>query len=65
MGIRVDGEPARPSCWPPSPSLLHHPALHGLRAAVLVRLDDVEEPLLAELVEDAWRVMAPAKLQAG
>ena len=33
--------------------------------AVLVRLDDVEEDLLAELVTDAWRSRAPKKLLAG
>ena len=32
--------------------------------AVLVRLDDVGLPALAELVEDAWLARAPKRLRA-
>jgi hypothetical protein len=34
-------------------------------AYVLVRLDRIGHELLAELVEDAWRLRAPKKLQDG
>lgn len=30
--------------------------------AILIRLDAIEEPLLAKLVEDAWRLRAPRRL---
>lgn len=65
MGIRVDGEAGKAELLAAEPDVCFTiPHFTGY-AAVLVRLDDVEEPLLAELVEDAWRVMAPAKLRAG
>ena len=46
-----------------APEVLFTTPHYDGHAYVLVRLDEVTEPMLRELVEDAWRCRAPESLQ--
>lgn len=63
LGVRVadEGEKAEVLAAEPD-ACFTIPHFDGY-PAVLVRLDDVEVDLLEELVTDAWRAMASAKLR--
>ncbi|SDP28217.1 hypothetical protein SAMN05660199_03568 [Klenkia soli] len=62
MAVRVDGEGGKADLLAAEPEVCFTiPHFDGF-PAVLVRLDEVEPTLLAELVEDAWRVQASPKL---
>ena len=64
LGVRVAGEGEKAELLAAESEVCFTiPHLEGF-AAVLVRLDDVDEDLLAELVTDAWRCRAPKKLLA-
>ena len=64
LGVRVAGEGEKAELLAAEPEVCFTiPHLDGF-PAVLVRLDDVAEDLLAELVDDAWRCRAPKKLLA-
>ena len=64
LGVRVAGEGEKAELLAAEPEVcLTIPHFDGF-PAVLVRLDDVAEDLLAELVDDAWRCRAPKKLLA-
>jgi len=62
MAVRVDGEGGKAELLAAEPEVCFTvPHFDGF-PAVLVRLDDVEEPLLTELLEDAWQSVAPPKV---
>lgn len=62
MAVRVDGEGSKAELLAAEPDVCFTiPHFDGY-AAVLVRLVDVDEDLLDELVHDAWRVRAPKRL---
>lgn len=64
LGVRVAGEGEKAELLAAEPEVCFTiPHFDGF-PAVLVRLDDVAEDLLAELVDDAWRCRAPKKLLA-
>lgn len=64
LGVRVAGEGEKAELLAAEPEVCFTiPHFDGF-PAVLVRLDDVADDLLAELVDDAWRCRAPKKLLA-
>ncbi|CAB4934671.1 MAG: MmcQ/YjbR family DNA-binding protein [Actinobacteria bacterium] len=64
LGVRVADEGEKAELLAAEPEVCFTiPHFDGF-PAVLVRLDDVAEDLLAELVDDAWRCRAPKKLLA-
>lgn len=64
MAVRVDGEGGKAELLAAEPEVCFTiPHFDGY-PAVLVRLDDVDGTLLAELLEDAWRSVAPPRLLA-
>jgi hypothetical protein len=64
LGVRVAGEGEKAELLAAEPEVCFTiPHFDGF-PAVLVRLDDVAEDLLAELVDGAWRCRAPKKLLA-
>lgn len=64
LGVRVAGEGEKAELLAAEPEVCFTiPHFDGF-PAVLVRLDDVAEDLLAELVVGAWRCRAPKKLLA-
>jgi hypothetical protein len=62
LAVRVAGESAKQELLAADPEkFFTEPHYNGF-PAVLVRLAAVDEDELRELLTDAWRVMAPAKL---
>jgi len=64
MAVRVDGEGGKAELLAAEPEVCFTVPHFDGYPAVLVRLDDVDGTLLAELLEDAWRSVAPPRLLA-
>lgn len=64
LGVRVADEGAKAALIADAPDVFFTTPHFDGYAAVLVRLERVSLPELAELVEDAWRLRAPERLLA-
>lgn len=62
LAVRVDGESAKQELLAADPEKFFTEPHYNGYPAVLVRLAAVDEAELRELLTDAWRVMAPARL---